>query len=339
MGPRGCHGRAGADALGRVATVTREALRRLVPRPLRTAAKGMLRSVGLYDERAIRIGLRRVYEDDVFVVCYPKSGNTWVRFLLGHMLHPGKTLTFETLRRGVVPDIHRARAEIDRMARPRYIKSHFPAYTSYPRMVYIYRDGRDVMVSFFIRQSELGGFHGSFSEFIRSRRVRLFGAWPWHEHVAAALDHAEANPGRAHFIQHERAELHGFLAYLARAVKEGRTYRIYGYKGKQVRDNIHSYDVCTACLAFCEAPRVAAVYNLGGGRANSVSILEAIARFEDLIGKTLKVEYVEENRVGDHICYISNLQRLKTDYPRWEIIHPLDDIFRVLAASTPGEPA
>lgn len=136
---------------------------------------------------------------------------------------------------------------------------------------------------------------------------------------------------------HSGAELHGFLAYLARAVKEGRTYRIYGYKGKQVRDNIHSYDVCTACLAFHEAPRAAAVYNLGGGRANSVSILEAVAQFEELIGKTLKVEYVDENRVGDHICYISDLRRLKTDYPGWEITRSLDDIFRELVAVAPGE--
>src|SRR5438270_1021932 len=84
---------------------------------------------------------------------------------------------------------------------------------------------------------------------------------------------------------HSGAELHGFLAYLARAIREGRTYRIFGYKGKQVRDNIHSYDVCTAMLAFHEQPRIAAVYNLGGGRANSVSILEAATRFEDLLGE------------------------------------------------------
>jgi CDP-paratose 2-epimerase len=130
---------------------------------------------------------------------------------------------------------------------------------------------------------------------------------------------------------HSGAELHGFLAYLARAVKEGRTYRIYGYKGKQVRDNIHSYDVCTAFLAFYERPRQAAVYNLGGGRANSVSVLEAIGRFENLFGKRLKIEYVEGNRVGDHICYISNLRRLKADYPYWGITRTLEDIFRELA--------
>ena len=132
---------------------------------------------------------------------------------------------------------------------------------------------------------------------------------------------------------HSAAELHGFLAYLARAAKEERVYRIYGYKGKQVRDNIHSYDVCTAFLAFYDAPRPAAVYNLGGGRANSVSIMEAVERFAELIGRRPHIEYVEQNRVGDHICYISDLRRLKADYPHWEITRSLDDIFRELAES------
>jgi len=131
---------------------------------------------------------------------------------------------------------------------------------------------------------------------------------------------------------HSGAELHGFLAYLARCVREGRRYRVYGYKGKQVRDNIHSYDVCTAFLAFYESPRAAAVYNLRGGRENSVSILEALARFEELIGKKLDVEYVDQNRVGDHICYISDLRRLRSDFPGWQITRSLDDILRELAS-------
>ena len=131
---------------------------------------------------------------------------------------------------------------------------------------------------------------------------------------------------------HSGAELHGFLAYLARAVREGRTYRIYGYKGKQVRDNIHAHDVCTAMLAFFEAPRAGAVYNLGGGRANSVSVLEAIARFESLIGRRLDVEYVEAPRRGDHICYISDLRRWQSDYPQWHLSRSLDAIFEELAA-------
>ena len=126
---------------------------------------------------------------------------------------------------------------------------------------------------------------------------------------------------------HSGAELHGFIAYLARCVREGRTYRIYGYKGKQVRDNIHSYDVCAAMLAFYEHPRVAAVYNLGGGRANSVSVLEAIQRFEDLTDKKLRTTYEERPRVGDHICYISDLRRWRADYPHWQLTRSLDDVF------------
>ena len=125
---------------------------------------------------------------------------------------------------------------------------------------------------------------------------------------------------------HASAELHGFLAYLARCVLEGRTYRIYGYKGKQVRDNIHASDVCAAALAFAKSPRPGAVYNIGGGRRNSVSILEAIARLQELTGRTLDTEYVDEPRRGDHICYISDLGRLRSDYPGWDVSVTLDEI-------------
>jgi CDP-paratose 2-epimerase len=130
---------------------------------------------------------------------------------------------------------------------------------------------------------------------------------------------------------HSGAELHGFLAYLARAIREGRAYRIYGYKGKQVRDNIHSYDVCTAVMAFADSPRPAAVYNLGGGRANSCSMLEAIAALEELHGRSLDAEYVDENRRGDHICYISDLGRFRADYPGWELSISLEEIYEQLA--------
>lgn len=125
---------------------------------------------------------------------------------------------------------------------------------------------------------------------------------------------------------HAGAELHGFLAYLARCFREGRDYRIYGYKGKQVRDNIHAFDVCTAIDAFFENPKKAAVYNMGGCRENSLSVLEAIRRFESLSGKRLRVEYVEANRKGDHICYISNMNKFKRDFPYWRITKSLEDI-------------
>ena len=135
---------------------------------------------------------------------------------------------------------------------------------------------------------------------------------------------------------HSGAELHGFLAYLVRAIREGRLYRIYGYKGKQVRDNLHSYDVCTFFEAFFHRPRVAAVYNLGGGRENSISVLEAIARLEELTGQKLRTEYVERNRVGDHICYISDLRRILRDYPEWRVARSLDDILAELAGQPVG---
>jgi CDP-paratose 2-epimerase len=131
--------------------------------------------------------------------------------------------------------------------------------------------------------------------------------------------------------QHSSAELHGFLAYVARALREDRVYRIYGYKSKQVRDNIHAHDVCTAVLAFYEQPRPAAVYNLGGGRENSVSVMEAVTRLETLTGRTLRTEYVDVPRVGDHICYISDMSRLKADFPAWRLERSLDDIFEELA--------
>jgi CDP-paratose 2-epimerase len=130
---------------------------------------------------------------------------------------------------------------------------------------------------------------------------------------------------------HSGAELHGFLAYIARAIRERRTYRIFGYKGKQVRDNIHSYDVCTAIMAFHERPVPGAVYNLGGGRANSISVLEAIHRLEELLGRKLEQEYVEEARLGDHICYISDLGRLRSDFPEWEVTISLEQILSQLA--------
>ncbi|KAB8143367.1 NAD-dependent epimerase/dehydratase family protein [Chloroflexia bacterium SDU3-3] len=132
---------------------------------------------------------------------------------------------------------------------------------------------------------------------------------------------------------HSGAELHGFLSYLAKATREGRKYRIFGYKGKQVRDNIHSHDVCTFFEAFYNAPRVAAVYNLGGGRENSVSMIEAIARFEALIGKKLDVEYIDQNRVGDHICYISDLRHIHADFPSWRQEYTLERTLAEIAAA------
>jgi CDP-paratose 2-epimerase len=108
---------------------------------------------------------------------------------------------------------------------------------------------------------------------------------------------------------------------------EGKTYKVYGYKGKQVRDNIHSLDVAKFIAAFLEKPRAGEIYNLGGGRENSCSILEAFAASEKLTGKKMQWEYVDKNREGDHICYISDLRKMKEHYPGWKLTKSLSEIF------------
>jgi CDP-paratose 2-epimerase len=126
---------------------------------------------------------------------------------------------------------------------------------------------------------------------------------------------------------HSGVELHGFLSYLVRCNLEEREYTVFGYKGKQVRDNIHSYDVARCIELFFENPEPAEVFNLGGGRSNSISILEAFAKVEALTGTPMCWKYVDEPRRGDHICYISNLDRLHAALPAWELTRGLDQIF------------
>ncbi len=132
---------------------------------------------------------------------------------------------------------------------------------------------------------------------------------------------------------HSGVELHGFLSYLVKVNKTGGTYKVFGYKGKQVRDNIHSLDVARFAAEFIAAPRCAEVYNIGGGRGNSCSILEAFDRVADLSGKKMNWEYVDKAREGDHMCYISNLDKLRAHYPNWDITKSLDDIFREIVES------
>ncbi len=126
---------------------------------------------------------------------------------------------------------------------------------------------------------------------------------------------------------HSGVELHGFLSYLVKCNLEERQYNVFGYLGKQVRDNIHSVDVARFIDAFIAVPRVGEVYNLGGGRGNSCSILEAFDRIAAVSGKPMRYEYVDKNREGDHICYISDLSKIKEHYPSWDITKSLDDIF------------
>ena len=125
---------------------------------------------------------------------------------------------------------------------------------------------------------------------------------------------------------HSGVELHGFLNYLVNVAMTGRQYTIFGYKGKQVRDNLHSYDVIQAFEAFRERGMPGEVYNLGGGRDNSVSVLEAIRLIEQISGRKVKWTYQDQNRVGDHICYISDLRKLKSHFPEWTVTRTLDSI-------------
>jgi CDP-paratose 2-epimerase len=132
---------------------------------------------------------------------------------------------------------------------------------------------------------------------------------------------------------HSGVELHGFLSYLVKVTISGGKYSVFGYKGKQVRDNIHSHDVVRAIEEFAANPRPGEVYNMGGGRENSVSMLEAISRIEQLTEKTLNWTYVDEARKGDHICYISDLAKFKSHYPNWHITKTLDDILMEIIAA------
>ncbi|MGH9561972.1 MAG: NAD-dependent epimerase/dehydratase family protein [Terracidiphilus sp.] len=132
---------------------------------------------------------------------------------------------------------------------------------------------------------------------------------------------------------HSGVELHGFLSYLVKVAVTGGRYTVFGYKGKQVRDNIHSHDVVRAMEQFAANPRPGEVYNLGGGRGNSISMMEAIRRIEELTGRKLDWHYAEEPRRGDHICYISNLAKFKSHYPEWDITRGLDGILEEIVES------
>jgi CDP-paratose 2-epimerase len=118
---------------------------------------------------------------------------------------------------------------------------------------------------------------------------------------------------------HSGVELHGFLSYLVRCNLEQKQYKIFGYKGKQVRDNIHSIDVARFIEKFIDSPRIAEVYNIGGGKANTCSILEAFEMISSISGIEMNFQYVDEPRIGDHICYYSDLSKMKSHYPGWDI--------------------
>lgn len=126
---------------------------------------------------------------------------------------------------------------------------------------------------------------------------------------------------------HSGAELHGFLAYLMKCCVMGQQYQVFGYKGKQVRDNIHSYDLIQAFDAFYKNPRVAEVYNIGGGRFSNCSMQEAITFSEEIVGKKMDTVYQDENRIGDHIWWIGSLAKFQSHFPKWQLTY---DVRRIL---------
>lgn len=132
---------------------------------------------------------------------------------------------------------------------------------------------------------------------------------------------------------HSGVELHGFLSYLIKCNLEEKMYTVYGYKAKQVRDNIHAIDVANFIAEFINAPRVAEVYNLGGGKQNSVSMLEAFEKIESISGKKMNWQYSDKAREGDHIVYYSDLRKMKDHFPNWDLTKNLTDIFEEIYQS------
>lgn len=132
---------------------------------------------------------------------------------------------------------------------------------------------------------------------------------------------------------HSGAELHGFLAYLMKCAAQGTPYTVFGYEGKQVRDNIHSADLVSAFEHFVRAPRSAVVYNIGGGRHSNCSMLEAIDLCQEITGRELDWKYTEQNRIGDHIWWIGDLRAFQSDYPEWQLRYDVPAILRDIHAS------
>jgi CDP-paratose 2-epimerase len=132
---------------------------------------------------------------------------------------------------------------------------------------------------------------------------------------------------------HSGTELHGFLSYLMKCAIDGSTYTVFGYKGKQVRDNIHSYDLVNMFWYFYLSPRCGEVYNAGGGRHSNCSMHEGILMCEDIVGRKMNHKYSETNRVGDHIWWISDISKFKDHYPKWEYKYGIDDILMQIYSS------
>jgi len=135
---------------------------------------------------------------------------------------------------------------------------------------------------------------------------------------------------------HAGTELHGFLAYLMKCAVAVKPYRVFGYKGKQVRDNIHSFDLVEAFWQFCQAPRSGEVYNMGGSRHSHCSMLEAIRLCEEISGKKMQWSYLEDNRIGDHIWYVSDVRKFQGHYPNWKYKYDLRALLKEIYNACSG---
>ncbi len=132
---------------------------------------------------------------------------------------------------------------------------------------------------------------------------------------------------------HSGTQLHGFLAYLMKCTVSSRPYKVFGYQGKQVRDNIHSLDLIRAFEQFFLAPRAGEVYNIGGSRFSHCSMLEAIQLCQEISGRELNWEYAETNRTGDHIWYVSDVSKFCAHYPNWKLTYDIPAILREIHAA------
>lgn len=169
-----------------------------MPNKLQSYITAGLSKIGLYDKKALKIGLRHIYSDDIFVVSFPKSGNTWVRFLLANMLEADEKITMQNIN-DYVPGIYNFREEINKKESNRIIKSHDPFFDCYPKTIYVYRDYRDVLISYFHYLKGHDQFSGTVQDFLKSDKLKTdFGTWQ--QHVFLALEQREATPDQFLFV-------------------------------------------------------------------------------------------------------------------------------------------
>lgn len=172
-----------------------------MPRTVKQYYRALLVKLGKFDETTFKLAIDEIYPDDTFIVSYPKSGNTWVRFLIAHLITSGKEIDSNNID-AFVPDVYTARESADALPRPRFIKTHDAWFEGFPKSIYIVRDYRDVLISFYHYQVGLKGFSGSFTEFLSEvDKPHSFGTWK--KHVEKALSFRATHPDRLLLLRYE----------------------------------------------------------------------------------------------------------------------------------------